>query len=194
MRAGMLEQLTHDHSLMNDVLELRPDIDDNAIAKLPRHVVTRALGMADKIRVAVRTFQMIPGDRYLMCSDGLTDPLDDESLGVTLVQHRSPEEVMRILIDQANFLGGPDNVAAVVIDCERNEGAPAMRKPRPSRPHFVPDARSSMDSAPEIIIVGTENVPETEIHVVPQGSATSSLLEAFAGLAGTRHKKSDGEG
>ena len=189
MRGGVLEQLTHDHSLLNDVLELRPDIDDIAISKLPRHVVTRALGMAERIRVSVRSYQMLPFDRYLLCSDGLTDTLDDEGLGIMLVQQRAPEDVVRILIDQANLMGGPDNIAAVVIDCQRREGAPATRKPLASRPHFTVEMRGQMDSAPEIIIVGTENVEENEIHVVPRETATSGLLEAFAGLAGTRHRK-----
>ncbi|HEX7603813.1 MAG TPA: protein phosphatase 2C domain-containing protein, partial [Polyangiaceae bacterium] len=76
-RDGMLEQLTQDHSLLNDALELRPNIGDAALEKLPRNVVTRALGMEAQVRVSVKSHRMLAGDKYLLCSDGLTDTLDD---------------------------------------------------------------------------------------------------------------------
>src|SRR6185295_2804941 len=72
LRARHFEQLTEDHSLLNDVLESWPDVDDSALARLPRNVVTRALGMDEKLRVSIRSYEMVGGDRYLLCSDGLT--------------------------------------------------------------------------------------------------------------------------
>ncbi len=83
-REGMLEQMTHDHSLINDALEMRPDIDDKALAKLPHNVVTRALGMEPNVRVSVRSYRMLAGDKYLMCSDGLSDTIDEDTISDVL--------------------------------------------------------------------------------------------------------------
>ncbi|HTQ43228.1 MAG TPA: protein phosphatase 2C domain-containing protein, partial [Polyangiaceae bacterium] len=77
LRGGFLEPLTSDHSLVNDVLETHPDADDALLAKMPRHVVTRALGMEESVRVSMRTLRAMAGDLYLLCSDGLSDSLDD---------------------------------------------------------------------------------------------------------------------
>ena len=194
LRGGFLEQLTSDHSLLNDVLELRPDIDDLALSRLPKNVVTRALGMDEDVRVAVKTHRVAPGDRYVLCSDGLTDALDDDTIGETLGQQKSADDLVRALIDAALFVGADDNVGVVVIACDASETEsipPPRRVAKPKRPRVdvPPPMRPQYGSAPEIIIVdveheGDENAP---IHVVPAESATASLLDAFAGLR-KRHK------
>ena len=203
LRGGMLEQLTHDHSLLNDVLEMRPDIDDAALARLPRHVVTRALGMDDDIRVSVRTFRAVPGDRYLLCSDGLTDALDEETIADKLgMDALTPDTVVRALIDAALFCGADDNIAALVILCTAaEEEAPKIQrrfgraKPKP-KPQIdaPPSMRGRMGSAPEIIVVGVEEHDgESPIHIVPAESATPSLLDAFAGLKIPRRPSNPGD-
>ncbi|HEX7670685.1 MAG TPA: protein phosphatase 2C domain-containing protein, partial [Polyangiaceae bacterium] len=80
LRSGTLELLTHDHSILNDVMELYADLDDAALTRLPRKVITRALGLDEQVRVSVRTFQARVGDRYLLCSDGLTGELRESLL------------------------------------------------------------------------------------------------------------------
>lgn len=203
LRSGVLEQLTYDHSLLNDVLEMRPDIDDAALARLPRHVVTRALGMDDDIRVSVRTHRVLPGDRFLLCSDGLTDALDDETLADKLgADVGTPDTLVRGLIDGALFIGADDNIAALVMMCSASEReiAPIARKFSKSKPKAKPqiDApppmRGQMGSAPEIIVVGVEEHDgESPIHVVPAESATASLLDAFAGLRMPRRPSNPGD-
>jgi protein phosphatase len=193
LRAGNLEQLTYDHSLLNDVLEMRPDIDDAALARLPRHVVTRALGMDDDVRVSVRSHRVLPGDRYLLCSDGLTDALDEDTLAEKLGQNAlTPDSVVRALIDAALFCGADDNIAVLVLMCgETNQEAPVIQrkfartkaKPRTQIDAPPPSMRGQMGSAPEIIVVGVEEHDgDAPIHVVPAESATAGLLDAFAGL------------
>ena len=75
LRDDVLEQLTVDHSLHNDALEMRPDVGDDILARMPRNVVTRALGMDESVRATARSHRMFAGDKYLICSDGLTDSL-----------------------------------------------------------------------------------------------------------------------
>jgi protein phosphatase len=199
LRSGYIEQMTFDHSLINEVLELRPDVDDDKISHLPRHVVTRALGMAESVRVSVRTYQMVVGDRYLLCSDGLTEMLDDETIGVKLGEKKRPEEIARTLIEGANMCGGTDNIGVLVVACdELPQGAPMplIKRPRPLKTQKLinraPEMRGTFGSAPEIIILGMESVSErltdseSKITIVPADSETPSLRNAFAGL--TRKK------
>ena len=182
-RGGVVEALTVDHSLINDVLETNPDADDALIAKMPRHVVTRALGMEDGVRVPVRTFRVVAGDLYIMCSDGLSDVMDELAIEEVLSEARGPAEHVRALIDAALAAGARDNVAAVVVACKE---ADTKRRPsaRPAvhvEPPPIPvDVRAQLGSAPEIIIVGVES------HVVPMDSASASLMDALGKFARLR--------
>ncbi len=182
LRSGLLELLTVDHSLLNEVLETHPDADDALLAKMPRHVVTRALGMEDTVRVAVRSLRVLPDDLYLLCTDGLTGALDDERIEEMLGEARLPSDHAKALIDAALSAGAQDNIAALVVACETAaeppRRRPSARPPRPSPsppppPVDLPPPRRPAGSAPEIIVLGVET------HVVPVESASASLLDAL---------------
>jgi protein phosphatase len=185
LRAGMLEALTVDHSLINDLVETNPDADDALIAKMPRHVVTRALGMEAGVRVPVRTFRVLDGDVFVLCSDGVSDVLDDLDIEEVLAEARPPSEQVRALIDASLAAGARDNVAVVVVACKEAEAVPKLHaSSRPAIPVELPpipvEARAAMGSAPEIIIVGIEN------HVVPMDSASASLMDTLGRVAKLR--------
>ena len=200
MREGRLESLTEDHSLANDVLELRPDLPDAVMARLPRNVITRALGMAEAVRASIRTLHVAPGDRYLLCSDGITGALEDEDIEGAMRVAKGCDEAVRLLIDMANESGAEDNLAAVVIALELSPGVssfprrssqPSMRarKPRPAPPT---DAAKGEASSPEIVIVGTDGLDDDEsarIHVVPADSSSPNLLSALGSFAGPLRQK-----
>jgi protein phosphatase len=182
LRGGVIEALTVDHSLITDVLETHPDADDALIAKMPRHVVTRALGMEDGVKVPVRTFRVAEGDLYVLCSDGVSDVMDDVAIEEALAEPRAPQDHVRALIDAALAAGANDNVAVVVVACSEKDAQPKRRPShRPVSPVEAPpvpvEARAAMGSAPEIIIVGIEN------HVVPMDSASASLMDALGKFA-----------
>ncbi|MEM9194172.1 MAG: SpoIIE family protein phosphatase, partial [Myxococcota bacterium] len=208
LRDGHLELLTHDHTLVNDVLELQPDLDPKRAAKLPRHVITRALGMSSKLRVSVRSYEVRPADRFLLCSDGLTDDVEETAITDALRLAPTPDEQVRLLIDLAKDAGAQDNVACMVIGCDLAPGAVGLMKAptrtRPTRRHRsaaapVPARASSPnasetshssenkapagtfdDDYPEIIIIGGEPSydEDTQVHVVPPSSASPDLLDA----------------
>jgi len=182
LRDGLLEALTVDHSLVTDVLETRPDIDDQLLGRMPRHVVTRALGMEESVRVTLRTSRVHAGDLYLLCSDGLSDSLDDGRIEELLGDVRSPEDHVKALIAAALSAGAQDNVAAVVVACEETEALPRRRpSARPAPPPApLPPSRRPIGSAPEIIIVGVES------RVVPSDSATAGLMDALGRFARLR--------
>jgi protein phosphatase len=189
LRSGCLEQLTHDHSLRNDVIEMHPDLPDAAFAKLPRHVVTRALGMEATVRAAVRPYGVMPGDVYLLCSDGLTGEVDDERIRQVLASDEAPNTKCDRLVALANDAGGRDNIAVVVIAFESAEPgdepeAAAIPELAPALEPEQPELRSEMASSPEILLLGIESDvdPEEAIRVVPSESKTSGLYRALGGL------------
>ncbi len=183
-RDGVLEQLTHDHSLINEALEMRPNIQDAVLAKLPQNVVTRALGMEANVRVDVRTFRMLAGDKYLLCSDGLSDYLDDDTLGDLLAVDRAPDDLVRSLISKTLEREARDNIAAVVVTVELAPGAVAVPRAAPSmmpRPASMPPPHEDTSSDPEIIILEDEPAGGHHFHVVPSAAADdyTEALEDF---------------
>jgi protein phosphatase len=186
-RDGVLELLTHDHSLINDALEMRPNIDDRALAKLPQNVVTRALGMEPNIRVSMRTFRMLAGDRYLLCSDGLSDMVDEDVMGDVLAIDRAPDEIVRALIAKALVTDARDNIAAIVISSALAEGAVAVPRAvhQVRRPSSMPPPHG--DDDPEIVILSDDDIDgEPTFHVVPSESADDSVIEALEDFSKNR--------
>jgi serine/threonine protein phosphatase PrpC len=177
LRGGLLELLTEDHSLLNDVLERWPDVQDDALTKLPRNVVTRALGMQKTVRVTMRTYELLPGDRYLLCSDGLTETVDPERLAMTMSEPKSANDIVALLMEAARELSAHDNVAAVVLSCEPPAGAdlPALAfRPHRKTSQDGPSRSSRSESSePEIVILGITEGPQ----VVPK-HAESLLPDA----------------
>jgi serine/threonine protein phosphatase PrpC len=112
LRAGELAQLTIDHSLVSQMIAagMPPDAGFQW-----RHVITRALGM-DNAEPDVQTEAVLPGDVYMLCSDGLYEPLSDKTIAA-LLDESSPEDACRNLIDAAYAAGSRDNISAIVVRC-----------------------------------------------------------------------------
>lgn len=196
LRDGRFELVTQDHSLVNDVLELRPDIPDHQAARLPRHVVTRALGMSDGVRVSIKTLAIHPGDLFLLCSDGLTDTLDEHEIVETLENAKTATEQAQHLVERARAARASDNIAAIVVSCGLRRGAtpfssrpPAMRRRKALSGSTDPDL-----SSPEIIIVDEEpmaaGASSPHIHVVPMDSSSPDLMSALHGFVDSWHSAS----
>jgi serine/threonine protein phosphatase PrpC len=114
LRGGTLEQLTFDHSVF---WEMRAHAKANGTevpANIPKNYITRSLGHDATVNVDLEgPFPLAQGDTFLLCSDGLTGPVDDEELAVLLSCLR-PQEAVRVLVDLANLRGGPDNITVIV--------------------------------------------------------------------------------
>jgi serine/threonine protein phosphatase PrpC len=177
LRGDHLEQLTVDHSLMEDILEQRPELDDTVLFRLPQNVVTRALGMDELLRVSVRSHAVVEGDRYLLCSDGLSGPVPAVDLARVLVSQSPPEATVDALVDLANAAGGPDNISAVVIDCAGGHEVALPASASVVSP--MSDAREAFASDPELLILGIEEVEITELF----HTASDGVLAALGRLA-----------
>ncbi|WP_326809551.1 MerR family transcriptional regulator [Streptomyces sp. NBC_01775] len=115
LRAGELSQLTHDHTLVQSLVD-QGRLDPAEAATHPqRAVLERALGVGDGVP-DVRLHDAEPGDRYLLCSDGLSSVVPQEEIRRVLLTAAGPERTALELIALANRAGGPDNVSCVVAD------------------------------------------------------------------------------
>lgn len=118
IRAGQIEQITQDHSLVNDYLLARPDMTEEQRNELPKNVITRALGMQDHVIVDLGQFDVQRGDVFLLCSDGLSGMVEDEELCSITSSTEDLGEACRKLINAANEHGGEDNITVVLVRVE----------------------------------------------------------------------------
>lgn len=115
-RAGQLKRLTTDHSILAEMIAARPDMTEAEIAGfLHRNVVTKAIGSKPEIEPTVTSKSFHAGDLYLLCSDGLWNPVKDPTIADILRSTDDLEAACQILIDAANDAGGPDNITALIV-------------------------------------------------------------------------------
>jgi serine/threonine protein phosphatase PrpC len=114
LRAGRLEQLTRDHSVYAEMQAAGvPDLPPREQCSFA-NMITRALGLEEEPRADLRLEPLEDGDVYLLCTDGLTEKLNDEALAAHLRQP-SADAACRALVDGAYAAGGRDNITAVVV-------------------------------------------------------------------------------
>jgi len=116
LRENQFEQLTFDHSLVWEMAAASNAAEEDLPAYVPKNVITRSLGPHPTVAVDVEgPFALQSGDRFLLCSDGLTGPLSPELIGMVLLSLPSLE-VAQSLVDLANLRGGPDNITVIVAE------------------------------------------------------------------------------
>lgn len=113
-RNGLLERLTSDHSFAQEMVD--KGASEELIQSSPyRNTLTRAVGVKNKVKAEIRELEIAPGDRFLLCSDGLTGMLDDPAIS-TLLQDGSADQVETVgrLVKEANLRGGADNLSVLI--------------------------------------------------------------------------------
>ena len=114
IREKQIEQLTEDHSLLNDYIKMKR-LTPEEIANFPhKNVIVRALGMKDTVKVDTRFEQPRASDVYLLCSDGLSGPLSDDDMLQVCSAAPDLKTAASKLIEKANANGGPDNITVVL--------------------------------------------------------------------------------
>ena len=116
MRAGRLRRVTVDHSYVQELVSTGHITEAEARSHPRRNIVTRALGIEPNVRVDTWVLPFVQGDRFVLCSDGLVDEVDDEEIAQLLEANRSPQDAADALVAAANERGGRDNVTVVVVD------------------------------------------------------------------------------
>nr|BFE85078.1 hypothetical protein GCM10020093_076790 [Planobispora longispora] len=137
LRSGELYQITQDHTLVQSLVDDGRITLEEAATHPQRSILLRALDGSGEVEPDLSLRQAQIGDRYLLCSDGLSGVVSAETLHHTLSTIDDPETVVRTLIDLANRGGGPDNITCVIADVlELDE---AVAPPRTS-PWWAPPA------------------------------------------------------
>ena len=116
VRGEQMEQLTEDHSLVNELLKTGKLSEEEAHAHPQRSVITRAVGTDPDVDVDGFTIEAEDGDIFLICSDGLSDMVEDEEILELVHRHRDDlDKAVKALVSAANRGGGEDNITAVAF-------------------------------------------------------------------------------
>ena len=118
LRGDVLEQLTFDHSLVWEMAAAGQMTEADVPSYIPKNVITRSLGPHPSVHIDLEgPYSAESGDKFLICSDGLSGPVTDEEIGVMLYC-MDPDDATETLVDLANFRGGPDNISVVVAQVD----------------------------------------------------------------------------
>jgi serine/threonine protein phosphatase PrpC len=154
VRDDSMERITRDHTVVENLVEKGQLTPKEAHIHPQRSILTRALGVEEDVQVDEAEVDLKPGDRLLLCSDGLTGMVDEDDILRILTEKGDPQAASDALVDAANDAGGQDNITAVVVDVEGGtEGPPqaastdtAERPPAMSEP--------AVPAAPEVAPTG----------------------------------------
>jgi PPM family protein phosphatase len=140
LRDSKLEQLTFDHSLVWEMQASGQVTAESELSgSIPKNIITRSLGPSPSVLVDVEgPFPIKSGDRFLLCSDGLTGQIEDDEIG-PIMGALPPALAARILVDLANLRGGPDNITVIVVEVlEHDFSVPPRRESRSEQADLVP--------------------------------------------------------
>jgi len=125
LRGDAMEQVTRDHSLLQEQLDSGLITPEEAKLSQNKNLVTRALGIDPTVDAEVHVYETQPGDTFVLCSDGLSDMVEDEEIRLTLITLRqNPNLTVQQLIQAANDNGGRDNISAMLIRVAEPFGVP----------------------------------------------------------------------
>ena len=115
LRAGRLQQVTKDHSLLQEQIDAGLITLEQAAVSSNKNLVTRAVGVEDTVQLEAHQHDVQAGDLFLMCSDGLSDMLDDGKIAQVLASHEALAPCAQALVDAANDAGGKDNISVILV-------------------------------------------------------------------------------
>lgn len=161
LRGGELTQVTEDHTLVHRMVMEGEISEEEAETHPHRSILTRALGVDQNIQVDEGDLEVAPGDRLLLCTDGLTGMVPEGEIREILLESLDPQEAVDKLVKVANRAGGIDNITALILDFANDGGGSgatkgsAIRQPTMERP-IAPAAPSNRS---DITMVGAP-IPE----------------------------------
>jgi serine/threonine protein phosphatase PrpC len=175
LRDGKLAQITRDHTLVQSLVDEGRLTPEAAAVHPQRSLVMRALQSSTDAEPDLSMREGRLGDRYLLCSDGLSDVVSEDTLQRTLTQLTDLDEAVLQLIDLAIRSGGPDNITCVLADVVDTVAGPLA----PSEAPVVVGAASSSDGRQRL----RNDSPAERAHVLTQSAAAASGEAASGGMA-----------
>jgi serine/threonine protein phosphatase PrpC len=122
IRAGNIEQLTDDHSIVNEQVKRELITKEEASRSELKNILTRALGMAVDVEVDLAEMTMAPDDILILCSDGLSGMVEDDAMLSVIEESGDPSTACERLVAMANANGGKDNITVVIARFEKKRG------------------------------------------------------------------------
>jgi protein phosphatase len=116
LREGSIQQLTIDHSLVQHLVNIGQINAEDVRNHPQRNVIYRSLGDKQQVEVDIYSQNLLPEDRLLLCSDGLTGMLEDQVIQKIIQEAGSPQAACDQLVEAANQAGGSDNISAIVVE------------------------------------------------------------------------------
>lgn len=173
LRRGELSQVTSDHSLVAELVAEGQIPAEEAEFHPQRHVLSRALGVYPSVDVDLTVVDPQTGDRYLLCSDGLSREVTDDQIAAVLLRLADPNEAAQELVEAAKARGGADNITVVLVDVTDDPAggpAPAVAAPDGDIPPILPgdDPTKADDN-----VDATSVVPAVTARTVPGPEAAS---------------------
>jgi protein phosphatase len=150
LRGGTLQQLTEDHTLVQKMVREGRLTEEEAANHPQRSILLRVLGVEDDMPVDELTLDLHPGDRLLLCTDGLTNMLERDQVAEILRNEPDPQRAAEELIEAANRAGGDDNITVIVLDVA--EGEPDTSPDGQGRSQSSAQPREGFRSAGESMV------------------------------------------
>ena len=137
-RSGTFRQLSVDHSYVQELVTEGLITEEEARVHPRRNIVTRALGIDDRVAVDSWLIPLFSGDRFILCSDGLVDEVPTADIAALAAQQREPQIIADALVALAKRNGGRDNITVVVVDAVGESTPPIVSEPVVSTPKKQP--------------------------------------------------------
>jgi PPM family protein phosphatase len=165
LRSGVLERLTEDHSLVDELMRQGRLTPEEAVEHPQRSVITRALGPEGVVEVDTRSYLAHGDDVYLLCSDGLTTMVPEDRLAEVLLAHQRLRDAGEALIATANEAGGRDNITVLLLRLEELDGRASQ---------YRSESRSQASKPPG----NGEEAPGREQTIITRPPATAGAATA----------------
>ncbi|MCU1503031.1 MAG: putative serine/threonine protein phosphatase [Ilumatobacteraceae bacterium] len=176
LRNGLLRRASIDHSYVQELVATGHITESEARTHPRRNIVTRALGIEPNVRVDTWRLPLVRGDRYVLCSDGLVDEVDDDEIEALVNRFDDPQEAADELVTVANRHGGRDNVTVIVVDVLVGLDPPAGPAAEPSIAAGS-DAAANDDGASDIDIDDRAGAGAVDVNIDDDDTVRTTAVD-----------------
>jgi serine/threonine protein phosphatase PrpC len=189
VRAGQIHQLSEDHSYTSEMVKRGKMTREQARTSPYANVITRAVGIQKNVQVDTLMFDMIPGDTFLLCSDGLHGYYDDPNDLADTLSQGEHEKIPEALINTANTRGGKDNITAVVMRAVADEDDKALEEARATEVNLKLDTLKKIplfrfltyQELVKVLNITYLETYESGVQIIKEGDSGEELYIVLAG-------------
>jgi serine/threonine protein phosphatase PrpC len=189
VRAGQIHQLSEDHSYTSEMVKRGKMTREQARTSPYANVITRAVGIQKNVQVDTLMFDMIPGDTFLLCSDGLHGYYDDPNDLAEALSQTEHEKIPDALIGTANTRGGKDNITAVILRAMADAGDKALEEARATEVNLKLDTLKKIplfrfltyQELVKVLNITYLETFDTGVQIIKEGDSGEELYIVLAG-------------